>query len=313
MKIIRLRKALTALLLVLALAAASMPAALAAGYQAVITRDTKVYTAKAPYKCIGELTKGSSVRVRARSGKAALIGYHGKYFIVAAKNLKRAAKAQNIPVVTRCATRVYQRPNKTAKYISVKPGTEMTLVSLSGGVAKVKYKGRVAYTMKTHLRRATSLEPDPSPSLEDVFSGSTEEIIIKFMMQKMGYSRAAACGVAANIWFECSFDHTCVGDYGTSYGIVQWHANRKSNLISWCSSNGYNYTSLKGQLYFLKYELTTQYPKVHSYLKSLGNTGKDAYNAGYYFCYHFEVPASRSSQSVKRGNYARDSLFLSYT
>ena len=309
-----LRKTLLALLLALALMAAAMPSALASSYLAVIKSSTKVYTAKSPHKCVGALSKGTRVNVRAVSGKAALVTYGGRNFIIASKYLKKAsATSSTMAVVTRCATRVYKKPSTRSAYFNVKPGVEMTLLSTSGAVAKVKYRGKVGYTCKDHLRRATSLEPNPTPPKSDIFSGSTEEIILKFLMQKMGYTRAAACGVLANVWYECNYDATCVGDYGTSYGIVQWHADRRYSLINWCAQNGYKYTSLKGQLYFLKYELTTQFPSVHNYLKALGNTSQDAYSAAYHFCYYFEAPASRSSQSAKRAVYARDTVFQRFT
>ncbi len=309
-----LRKLLAALFLALALTWASMPA-MAASYLAQVRTNARVYNPKSPHKCLGRLTKGSRVRVKSVSGKAALISYNGRYFLIQAKHLKKASSrkpGKGTPVVTRCATRVYRRPNVKSDYVSVEPETEMTLLSTTGAVAKVKYKGKVGYTARDHLRRATSLEPDPIQPTEDIFSGSNEEIIIKFLMRKMGYSRAAACGVVANVWYESGGDTTCVGDYGTSYGIVQWHANRKSDLIRWCMANGYSYSSLKGQLYFLRYELINQYPSVHKYLKSLGNSDKDAYNAAYHFCYYFEAPASRASQSAKRASYARNTVFLRY-
>ena len=308
------QKLLIAAVLALALTWAAMPA-MAASYLAMLKSTARVYLPKTPHKCVGKLTKGSRVRVKAVSGRAALISYNGRYLLIQAKYLKKASPrkpGKGTAVVTRCATRVYKKPSAKSGYISVEPGTEMTLLSTTGKVAKVKYKGKLGYTSKDHLRRATSLEPDPIQPVEDIFSGSTEEIIIKFLMRKMGYTRAAACGVVANVWYESGGDTTCVGDYGTSYGIVQWHATRRTNLINWCTKNGYSYSSLKGQLYFLRHELIEDYPTVHNYLKALGNTDKDAYNAAYHFCYYFEAPASRASQSAKRAAYARNTVFLRY-
>ena len=43
------------------------------------------------------------------------------------------------------------------------------------------------------------------------------------------------------------------------------------------------------------------------FMLSMGFTG--AYDAGYYFCFNFEAPAARTSQSTKRGNYAKDTLY----
>ena len=48
------------------------------------------------------------------------------------------------------------------------------------------------------------------------------------------------------------------------------------------------------------------------YISAVDNTADGAYDAGYYFCYHFEVPANRASRSVTRGNSARDTYWPKY-
>ena len=92
------------------------------------------------------------------------------------------------------------------------------------------------------------------------------------MVSEMGYNRAAAMGVLANIKYESSYNPDCNGDGGTSYGICQWHAGRKTNLISWCEENLLDYTTLDGQLRFFKYEITSRYASVHSYLRDVENS-----------------------------------------
>ena len=74
--------------------------------------------------------------------------------------------------------------------------------------------------------------------------------------------------------------------------------------------NGLDVDTLEGQLQFFRYEITTRYPSVHAYLKGVENTAEGAYDAGYYFCFNYEAPAARTSQSTKRGTYARDTLFV---
>ena len=61
----------------------------------------------------------------------------------------------------------------------------------------------------------------------------------------------AAAGVMGNIQQESNFSTTAVGDGGTSYGLIQWHAGRKDNLYSYCKQHGYDASSLEGQLNFL--------------------------------------------------------------
>lgn len=62
----------------------------------------------------------------------------------------------------------------------------------------------------------------------------------------------------ANIESESSFNPTIsvIDTNGKiSYGICQWNASRFDDLRNYCNSNGYDYTSIDGQLKFLKYEL----------------------------------------------------------
>ena len=102
----------------------------------------------------------------------------------------------------------------------------------------------------------TVMEADGSRSMNVNASGANATTIFKFLINNMSYSSAAACGVLANIKAESDFNPNCYGDNGTSYGICQWHNSRFTALKNWCSQNGYDYTTLNGQLYYLKKELS---------------------------------------------------------
>ena len=158
-------------------------------------------------------------------------------------------------------------------------------------------------------------EESSSVSFADAYKSgkySNEQLCYLFATQVMGYNRAAAAGLLANINAESGFRVNANGDSGQSYGICQWYSSRKSRLLNWCQSNGLDPATLGGQLYFLKYELETYYPSVHKYMKNVANSEQGAYDAGYYFCYHFEAPASKASKSVSRGNKARSTYFPKY-
>ena len=221
-------------------------------------------------------------------------------------------------VMTSESCHIYASPSSSAKKVSVKAGVVLQLVATQGDWAMVKKGSAVGYVDRDHLTteiktaEISTADVKSSSSSSGIFTGSNEQIIFKFLVQEMGYNTAAACGVLANVKYESDYKATCSGDHGTSYGIVQWHADRKARMISWCESHGYEADTLKGQLYFLKYELKTYYPAVHSKLKNVSNTAQGAYDAGYEFCYNFEAPASRASQSASRANYARDTLFSRY-
>lgn len=146
---------------------------------------------------------------------------------------------------------------------------------------------------------------------------SNADIIYTFLTDYMGLNSAAACGVLANIERESGFRPDALGDGGTSYGICQWHdvsegVGRYTSLKNFCSERGMDYTELMSQLYYLEFELKTWYPKVWNALYSVENSADGAYEAGYYWCFNFEVPAKREERSVERGNLAKDKYWPLY-
>lgn len=147
--------------------------------------------------------------------------------------------------------------------------------------------------------------------------------IYHFLVYNMGLNSAAACGVLANIRRESYFNPNALGDGGTSYGICQWHdtsegVGRYTNLKNWCAANGFDYTTLNGQLNFLKFELSQNNRNIlyngktiYDNLLMIENTSVGAYNAGFYWCNTFEVPYSnnpekRAAECDSRGILARD-------
>ena len=433
MKTYGIRMIATAVILTLLIS--MLPSAMAAGsFQAVVASSVaKVYQAKAPHSYLGTLPKGTTVTVKNYNRKAALISYNGRSGIVPVSDLmavagataevkqpetvsavetataaeqasaktmvttratrvyKKASKSSpsvsvgagvkisvlsvsgsvakvqrggvvgympaahladpdavkpqtdttsqateadmttavvrydNVPVVTTDAAKIYARPSTSSEYIAVDKGTKMSLIAVKGSCAMVKRDGVVGYVQKDMLVKDTSSQQSAVETAEvrtetatqessdsGVFSGTNEQVIFRFLTRVMGYNAAAACGVMANIRYESGYKPTSGGDSGSSYGIVQWHAGRKTRLIDWCKDNGYDYTSLKGQLYYLQYELKTRYPAVHNRLKAVENSEQGAYDAGYDFCYNFEAPSNRASKSVTRGNYAKTTLWGKY-
>ena len=121
--------------------------------------------------------------------------------------------------------------------------------------------------------------------------------VYNYLIGKMGLNTAAACGLMANVQEESNFNVKEKGDHNTSLGLFQWHLGRKANLIKYCEKKGYDYQSVEGQLSYLEYELKKSYKGVYNYIKSVDNTAAGAYDAGYYWCYHYEVPSNRASKS----------------
>ena len=124
-------------------------------------------------------------------------------------------------------------------------------------------------------------------------------IIYNLLTGTYGYNRAAACGILANIRFESNFISD-IGDY--YYGLCQWGGSRKDNLYSYCAENGFDASTIEGQLAYMNYELTYGYGGVKDYLLSVPDSSQGAYDAAIYFCNHFEGAAS----SEGRGELAQD-------
>ena len=134
-----------------------------------------------------------------------------------------------------------------------------------------------------------------------------EQTAYDFFTGEMGFNSAAACGILANIECESGFEPDIYGDYGESYGICQWYMVRFSRLREFCAAYGYEYSSMEGQLQYLAYELLydSAYSHVLNYLRSVPDTAEGAYNAGYYWCYCFEIPEGYDSwESPRRAEIA---------
>lgn len=117
--------------------------------------------------------------------------------------------------------------------------------------------------------------PDDSSDIftGDIFnSGLSNAQQIWLFLRQHGFSAAAAAGVMGNMAQEVGDslnpDTNEIGGYG-GYGLCQWTFERKTNLINWCNSNGYDYRTIEGQLNFLLYEL--EQPYYQQYLSDYKN------------------------------------------
>lgn len=147
-------------------------------------------------------------------------------------------------------------------------------------------------------------------------SSDNKTQIFSYLTKEMGLNSAAACGIMANIEKESNFKpSTIIRDSNglPSGGLCMWNGSRLSRLKNYCNRNGLNYLSIKGQLSYLSYELKlSQYKHIFNYLKKVPNNSSGAYDAAYYWCYYFEIPASRGTRSVQRANTAVRSYWPVY-
>ncbi|MGN1419572.1 MAG: phage tail tip lysozyme [Acutalibacteraceae bacterium] len=147
-------------------------------------------------------------------------------------------------------------------------------------------------------------------------ASSNKDKVFDYLTQELGFSTAAACGVMANIEKESEFNakEVIIDSNGLpSGGLCQWNGSRFTNLKKYCSNNNYDYLSVEGQLSYLEHELKSGYTHIYNYLKNVSNNASGAYDAAYYWCYYFEVPANRSSKAVNRGSIAKNNYWPSYS
>lgn len=224
---------------------------------------------------------------------------------------------------------------KSKKLGTMSKGTVVTVlaynktwayIELDGHRGHVKHSGLSKVTEDTAVKEETASNDTAKAESESSAAETTgsklttdysnskytnEQLIYAFLINECGFNSAAACGVLANIRAESNFNPSALNSIGC-YGICQWYKGRRTRLEAYCQEHSYDSASLVGQLWYLKYELETHYKGTWNYLRSVENTAQGAYDAGYYWCYHFEVPENRTNNSIKRGNSAQDTYWSKY-
>lgn len=202
------------------------------------------------------------------------------------------------------------------EFLETKEGTEISLDDNIAG-AYDPVDGDLEYTLETDLDTDEPGEYTVTVSAEDAngntvskefyvtvksrpqFSGNAG-IIFDYLTEEMGLNDAAACGVLANIRYESTFSPTAEDYY---YGLCQWGDGRRDYLVSWCSSNGYSYDTVEGQMAFLHHELTTAYTAAWNGLLNVEDSADGAYQAARIFCQLYEGAASIGGRPDLARNY----------
>ena len=133
---------------------------------------------------------------------------------------------------------------------------------------------------------------------------SKVKIVVDYLLGK-GLNAACACGIAGNIYYESEFNTAAIGDFGTSFGICQWHYERGTNMKRVAGDNWKN--NLTGQLDYLWQELQGAYSStVLSKLNVLSNTLSGAKSAADIFVRNFEIPDKVDDESSRRQTKAAE-------
>lgn len=97
-------------------------------------------------------------------------------------------------------------------------------------------------------------------SLGNLEVSGYEEQIRAALIAK-GYSSAAASAIMGNMYQESRMNPNAQS-YDGGYGLIQWTGTRRTGpngLIAWCAANGYDYTTITGQIEFMDWELSQPY------------------------------------------------------
>ena len=282
----------------------------------VFTKNSRVYEYPSTTSRSTAVSKDTEVNVLYAANGCAVIEKNGVLayaYLNALDEPVEVIYAEFEAVVKSDTLKVYKSASKSSGTLgTLKKGAHVTVTAYTKDWALITVNGVTGCCSASGLEKYVK----PAPTAEEIFADtslSNEEKIYCYLVYIMDLTPAAACGVLSNVKCESGFRPTAWNASGGSYGICQWTGGRYTNLQNWCAGNGYDYTTLEGQCRFLKYELENKYTGVYSNMRGVENTAQGAYDAGYYWCYYFEVPANRGSVSVKRGNIAKDDYFPKYS
>lgn len=149
----------------------------------------------------------------------------------------------------------------------------------------------VSYTINVTRAYVSSGPVDTSGNYQTIYS---------YLTGTLGLSKAAACGVLANMWQESKFNPTAGSSY---YGLCQWGGGRYTNLVNYCANNGLDYTTVEGQLAFLTHELTGAYNSTFVGLQNVADSAEGAAEAATIFVTRYEGASNTAGRAEKAYAY----------
>lgn len=177
-----------------------------------------------------------------------------------------------------------------------KPNYKAKESVLKNGIQKIK---KPEFKMGIPGTCSDSGETSSGSFSPGVMTESQKEVcqyVYKFLTKEMTpkLTREQAIGVLVNIKHECEFNYTDIEnpDGSGGYGLAQWTAERRTNLVTWCNNHGLKYNTLEGQCKYLEYEFSSSAVWTNSGVNGFLQCSS-AYDAGRYFLKYFERPAAK--------------------
>ena len=140
-----------------------------------------------------------------------------------------------------------------------------------------------------------ALHPSSSPKYSKFQKDRAAQDIAT--LQRMGWTKEQATGIAANILRESGGNAGAIGDNGKAYGLGQWHPDRQANFAKW-AGHSIRQSTRAEQLAFISYELT-QGSEIAAGRKLLA--AKSAAVAGAIVSRFYERPAASSEGALRAG------------
>ena len=133
------------------------------------------------------------------------------------------------------------------------------------------------------------LSPMSAMALE--YNPENEDKVYTYLTEEMELNKALTAAIMANIQHESKFDPTAGFDDVngmTSYGICQWNGPRFEALKAFCEEQELDYTTLEGQLPYLRFELEGEERYAYEKIRHVPDTVDGAYEAGYNWAKYYE-------------------------
>lgn len=151
----------------------------------------------------------------------------------------------------------------------------------------VKKQQKDIYQIKKEVKNLTIRK---SPYKAKTQAKSKNLIIANALIDR-GFSKENAAAITGNIMIESLGNPHSIGDSGTSIGYIQWHADRKDNLINFAKKRGKHWSDHDTQLDFLVHEYKNTAWNKH-YKQAFKQT--TVKQKAYTFCEKVEKPDKRA-------------------
>jgi murein DD-endopeptidase MepM/ murein hydrolase activator NlpD len=169
-------------------------------------------------------------------------------------------------------------------------------------------------------KKADSEKATSSGTTSGTATGNTVQEQTWTFFTSAGFSKELTAGIMGNIERESAgtWDPMIV-EYGNNigFGLFQWSFTRRTAIEAWLPANGYELSSVEGQLKFLCYEMEQSYyvtqigVEMRNYGLSVGNdiwssfkAITDIKGATFVFCWAMEDPAPepKAAMSVRQAS-----------